>query len=278
MNPHAGHRYRIGDIEVTPLWDGPLDSSLDKILDPAHRREAEQLLAKAPAGAMTMDVYGYLLRIGDQLALIDTGAGRQMSANLGKLTTALGDNGVTPGQIGHVFLTHLHRDHFGGLIDERDRAVFPNAQLVVHETEAAFWLETKLENMPTRAHRYVDLAREILSPYAGRVRRMTSDESLMGVTARWAPGHTPGHTCWHIQSGGQSMLAWGDLVHIAWIHLPAPHIAMEYDLDPVLARTSRERVLDWVAGEKIIVAGAHLPETGVGTVVRHGGGYEFQSK
>ena len=278
MNPHAGHHYRIGEIEVTPLWDGPLASSLDKIIDPAHRSEAEQLIAKSPPNALTMEVYGYLLRIGDKLALIDTGAGRQMSADLGKLTGALRENGVAPEQIGHIFLTHMHRDHFGGLVDENGHAVFPNAELIVHETEATFWLQTRLEDMPKRSHRYVDLARSILSPYMGRLRQMKSDESLMGLTARWAPGHTPGHTCWHIQSGGQSLLAWGDLVHIAWIHLPSPHIAMEYDLDPVVALQSRRRVLDWVASERLLVAGAHLPETGVGMIARLGGGYTFESK
>jgi len=276
METRASRSYRIGKIEVTPLWDGPLASSLEKIPDPAHRREAEQLIAQAPAGAMTMDVFGYLLKIDGGFALIDTGAGCQMSADLGKLVDSLRAHGVTPEQIGHIFLTHLHRDHFGGLVDARGHAAFPNAQLIVHEREAAFWLDTELEDMIERARRYRDLARALTAPYANRIRRLKSDEGFLGVTARPAPGHTPGHTCWHVQSGGQSILAWGDLIHIAWLHLPSPHIAMEYDLDPATALQSRRRVLDWVSNERILVAGAHLPSPGVGTIVREGNGYAFE--
>jgi glyoxylase-like metal-dependent hydrolase (beta-lactamase superfamily II) len=130
--------------------------------------------------------------------------------------------------------------------------------------------------MPQRARRYCDAARQALSLYAGRLRRVKDNEGLSGVSAHLAPGHTPGHTCWLVQSGGQSLLAWGDLIHIAHIHLPSPHIAMEYDLDPIDAKQSRLRVLDWVATDNVAVAGAHLPAPGIGAIVRDGNGYAYE--
>ena len=266
----------IGDIEVTPLCDGPLPSSIGMIPDPAHRAEAEELLAKAPADALTMNVYGFLLKLGDSFALIDSGAGRLMSPDLGKLPEAMRAAGVAPEQIEHIFMTHVARDHFGGLADDRGQAAFANAELVLHENEAGFWLDSKLEDMPQRARRHLDSARQALSLYAGRLRRVKDGETIQGVTAHLAHGHTPGHTCWLVQSGGQSLLAWGDLIHIAHIHLPAPHIAMEYDLDPVVALQSRLRVLDRVARDRIPVAGAHLPSPGIGAIVRNGAGYAFE--
>ena len=118
---------------------------------------------------------------------------------------------------------------------------------------------------------------QFLSLYAGRLRRVKDNDDIDGLTPHLAPGHTPGHTCWLVQSGGQSILAWGDLIHLAGIHLPAPHIAMEYDLDPVLAKQSRLRVLDWVVTEKIPVAGAHLPAPGIGTIVRSGSSFAYEA-
>jgi len=266
----------IGAIEVTPLWDGPLPSSLEKIPDPEHRAQAETLIAKAGPDALTMNVYGFLLRLGDRLALIDSGAGRLMVPGLGRLAAALNAQGVAAERIETIFLTHAHRDHFGGLVDDDGKAAFPNAELILHDTEATFWLDTALDDMPQRAHRYRDIARQVLALYPGRIRRVQANEAVAGVTARPAPGHTPGHTCWLVQSGGQAILAWGDLIHIAHIHLPSPHIAMEFDLDPAVAKQSRLRVLDWVATDKIPVAGAHLPAPGIGAIVRNGNAYAFE--
>jgi len=276
MQPQASRGLTIGAIEVTPLWDGPLPSSLEKIPDPLHRAEAETLIARAGADALTMNVYGFLLRLGDRLALIDTGAGRLMSPALGKLAGALNAQGVAPQQIETIFITHVHRDHFGGLVNDAGAAAFPNAELVLHEKEASFWLDTALEDMPARARRYRDSTRQVLSLYADRIRRVKDNEGLPGISAHLAPGHTPGHTCWLVQSGDRAVLAWGDLIHIAHIHLPSPHIAMEYDLDPVVALQSRLRVLDWVASDRIPVAGAHLPAPGIGTIIRSGNGYGYQ--
>jgi len=73
-------------------------------------------------------------------------------------------------------MTHVHRDHYGGLTDGEDSAVFPNAELVLHEKEAAFWLESKLDDLPELARRNYDSAKQALSPYAGRLRRVKENE------------------------------------------------------------------------------------------------------
>jgi glyoxylase-like metal-dependent hydrolase (beta-lactamase superfamily II) len=274
--PQPSRARMIGDIEVTPLWDGPLPSSLEKIPDAAHRTEAATLLAKAGPDALSMNVYGFLLRLGDRLALIDTGAGKLMSAELGRLGSALQVQGVAPQRIGTIFMTHVHRDHFGGLIDADGKAAFPGAELVLHEQEARFWLDTKREDMPERSRRHLDTTRQALALYANRLRRVKDNDGISGVSARLAPGHTPGHTAWLVQSGRESILAWGDLIHLAHIHLPAPHITMEYDLDAATALATRRRVLDWVVRDKILVAGAHLPAPGIGAIVRAGSGYAYE--
>jgi glyoxylase-like metal-dependent hydrolase (beta-lactamase superfamily II) len=267
---------RVGAVEVTPLWDGPLPSSLEKIPDPQHRAEAERLITKAGAQALTMNVYGFLLRLSDRLALIDVGAGQMANLGLGRLAAALAAQGVAPAEIKTIFITHMHRDHFGGLATADGKAAFPNAELVLHETEVRFWLDGQAEAMPARARRYLEATRQVLSLYAPRLRRVKDLEGSPEVTAHPMTGHTPGHTGWMVRSGAQAMLAWGDLIHIAQVHLPSPYIAMEYDLDPAVAKATRLVVLDWVARERIAVAGAHLPSPGIGVIVRHGHGYAFE--
>jgi glyoxylase-like metal-dependent hydrolase (beta-lactamase superfamily II) len=272
----AGRGLMVGGIEVIPLWDGPWASSSAKIPNESHRTQAEALVAAAGRNAWTLDVFAFLLRIDERLVLIDTGCGQLGNPDPGKLSEALAALGVTHDQISTVFLTHAHRDHYGGLIDAHGRVAFPNAELIIHDAEARFWLDTPFEEMPERGRPSFHRTREFLSRYSTCLRRVTDQDDMFGISAVLAPGHTIGHTCWLLKSGDASLLAWGDLIHIAEIHLAAPYIAMEYDYDPELAQRSRLHILDWVTREKIPVAGAHLPQPGIGTIVRAGDGYAYE--
>ena len=71
------------------------------------------------------------------------------------------------------------------------------------------------------------------------------------------------------------MLIWGDLVHFSGIQFDRPDAALTFDLDPEAARKSRQRVFDWVATDRIRVAGAHLDLPSYGYVSRKGTGYAF---
>ena len=91
---------------------------------------------------------------------------------------------------------------------------------------------------------------------------------LPGITAMLRPGHTPGHTNWLIQSGGERLLIWGDIVHLAAVQLARPEARLIYDVDTDLARATRQQVLEWAANERLTVAGAHLGFPGFGRVER----------
>ena len=73
---------------------------------------------------------------------------------------------------------------------------------MMHEVEAAFWLDRTLQDSdPERITRNSKAQRAVTAPYAGRIRRIKDGEVLPGITAMLRPGHTPGHTNWLIQSG-----------------------------------------------------------------------------
>jgi glyoxylase-like metal-dependent hydrolase (beta-lactamase superfamily II) len=266
---------KVGDIELTALSDGRLATSLDVILG-MERAEAARL-AGTTGDNLHIAVNAFLLKLAGKWALIDTGAGDSMGPELGRLAENLRTFGVAPEEIAAVFLTHIHPDHSNGLVDASGLAVYPNAELILHETEARFWLdrdEASGEN--ERIRRNIAKAAVATAPYRHRMRTVREREAMAGVAAVALPGHTPGHTGWMIASGKESLLIWGDLVHLASVQVARPDTSLVFDVDPQAACATRLRAFDRVAADRLKVAGAHMDFPGFGTIVRRGAGFAFE--
>jgi glyoxylase-like metal-dependent hydrolase (beta-lactamase superfamily II) len=267
---------KVGDIEVTALSDGPFPATLDTLIE-FDRDEAQRLLGKPPGTPFFLPVNSYLLNLAGKRVLIDTGCGPTMGSSLGQLPKRLREAGVAPEAIDHVILTHIHPDHAMGLVDATGAAIFPNAELIVHEAEANFWLGRDPASGATeRIRRNIGKARHATAPYRDRMRTVPDGEALPGLSAMLLPGHTPGHTGWIVHSGAESLLIWGDVVHIPAIQVARPEAAFEYDVDPAAARATRRRTFDMVAADRLRVAGAHMDFPGIGTIVRTGANYRFE--
>ena len=270
---------KLGDIEITPVWDGTLDANVDGIrgLAPAEARrliDAEQ--QATGIDPLVLPVRAFLIRRGGRLTLIDTGSGTTKGPRMGHLGASLQALGVAPAQIDALVMTHLHLDHSGGLLDTSGQPAFPNAVLAVHEAEAAYFLDKPTAELDARSQRNVDQQRALVAPYLDRMRRVRDGESAADLEALLAPGHTPGHTVWIARSGGRSLMVLGDVVHLGAVQLPKPDTAMIYDVDPVMAGATRRTILDRCVSERMLVASAHLSAPGIGVCVRAGSGYRFE--
>jgi glyoxylase-like metal-dependent hydrolase (beta-lactamase superfamily II) len=272
----TAHRRQIGDITVTALSDGVLAAPLDVVLG-VERTEIERLAGRKPGEPLPIAVNAFLLERAGRWALVDTGSGNSMGPTLGKLPQNLRALGVAPERIETIFLTHLHPDHSNGLVDDAGNAIYPNAQVILHETEAAFWLDRDEASGATeRIRRNIAKTAITMAPYRERMRTVRDGEAVPGISALLLAGHTPGHTGWLVQSGKDGLLIWGDLVHLAAIQIARPDTGLVYDVDPQAACATRRRMFDRVAADKLAVAGAHLDLPGFGTIVRKGAGFAFE--
>ncbi|WP_255210995.1 hypothetical protein [Methylogaea oryzae] len=91
-------------------------------------------------------------------------------------------------------------------------------------------------------------------------------ELVPGVTSVKADGHTPGHTAYAVESDGQKLLIWGDLVHAHAVQFAKPGVSVEFDIDQKQAIATRLRIMKAMAASKSLVAGMHLPFPGIGHV------------
>jgi len=265
----------IGGAIVTSLSDGYFDMPLAHVLTNISTQAAEAALARAfrPASPR-LEVNAYLVRrSGEAPILVDTGAGSAFGPTAGRLPAALEGIGVDPADVGTILLTHLHGDHAGGLLDAQGNAFFPNAEIVLHEAEAAFWLK----GTPGAGadQQSVDFARHAIAPYLERMRLIKEDNVMAGIGAVFLPGHTPGHTGYQIGEGAASLLIWGDLVNQPAIQSTYPEAGFFSDADAALAVRTRKDMLAKAADQDLMVAGMHIEFPGVARVVREGAGYRL---
>jgi glyoxylase-like metal-dependent hydrolase (beta-lactamase superfamily II) len=273
--PGVYHR-RVGDILVTALHDGYQDVSMATVLGLPPEEAVEMLRAAFRPVPRRTAVNAFLIRHGGRTALVDTGCG-PAKPTVGLVASNLAAAGVAPETVDTILMTHLHPDHWGGLSDGA-RTIFPNADLLLHADEFAYWHDDAERSRmadPERQDFFFGGARRALAPYAGRIRALKEGEVFPGVTAVPLPGHTPGHTGFALASGGRSLLIWGDIIHVQELQVPRPDVVMAVDVAPGRAAETRRRVFDRVAADRQAVAGMHLHFPGFAHVARDGAGYRL---
>ncbi|SIQ13499.1 Glyoxylase, beta-lactamase superfamily II [Paracoccus thiocyanatus] len=261
--PGRAHGIRLGAFEVTTLLGGASMSD-DPIAtfglnaDPAEFESlsAENFIpADRSGGSYTLT----LVRTPDALVLFD--AGMVPANNAASLAQA----GVQPQDVTHVVLTHMHGDHVGGLMDGGSPA-FPNAQLILPRPENDYWAANPSEAYTAKVVPLLDKAQQIEG----------TEEILPGIKAEPAPGHTPGHTTYLLESQGQRLLITGDSFnhYVYSVQRPAWHVRFDVDKDQGAA--TRQAVLARLAEEKIPFIGYHMPFPAVGFIAPNGkGSYRF---
>jgi glyoxylase-like metal-dependent hydrolase (beta-lactamase superfamily II) len=270
------HHRKVGDIVVTTLLDG----YIDVVPESFHNVTPDQVATLLSEGFRPpkprVTVNAYLVRSGGRTALIETGSSATLGPTLGWLRENISKAGVSIGDIDTVLLTHMHPDHSNGLTDESGKLVFTRAEILMHENERAHWSnDERLAASKDRQRYYFETARARLAACGERLRTFTSGEVFPGVTAEPIPGHTPGHTAYRIASGNESLLVWGDIVHMPEIQIPHPEASTTMDTDPAGAIATRKRVLDMVASDRQLVAGMHIGFPGLAHIVRRGASYAF---
>lgn len=254
----------VGEFHCFPIADGDLLYPRGALCgdDPERTIGVPEQIA-VPYTPLLVDT-------GSHRILIDTGAG-PMAPSTGHLEESLSRAGFKGSDIDLVVLSHAHPDHIGGLTRADGTLTFPNAKVLISQTEFDFWHSTDLrsrlgtgsvygspdlENLMTAwLDRYLPPVRDRLQWIAGE------SEIAPGIVAIEAPGHTPGHLAIAISSGSESLLYAGDLllmsnqiVHLDWTSM--------FDLDAPKLISTRRRLLDRAATDRSIVFHYHFGEAG----------------
>lgn len=273
------YRTMVGSFEVTALSDGTVQLPVDKLLLNTTEEHVHETLAKNFLSApLDTSVNGYLINTGKKLVLVDAGAGSLFGPTLGNLADHMAASGYEAGDVDEIYITHMHPDHVGGLVSE-GKIVFPNAVVRANQQDADFWLSEKnLNEAGEDAKGFFKGAMASLNPYvdAGQFKPFTADQELVtGVSVIAAKGHTPGHSIYRVESQGQTLMLWGDLIHVATVQFPKPEIAIEFDSDSEKAVMTRAEAFADAEEKGYLVGAAHLSFPGLGHLTDAEEGYEF---
>ncbi|KQZ46418.1 MULTISPECIES: MBL fold metallo-hydrolase [Massilia] len=271
-------RVMLGDVEITPISDGTFDLPMDQII----RQKPELTRTTLTKNFLKLPVEtsdnAFLINTGSKLVLVDTGAGALFGPTVGKFVNNLKAAGYRPEQIDEIYITHMHGDHVGGLVNNGQR-VFPNAVVRAGKADADYWLsQANMDKAPADKKDFFKGAMASINPYiqAGKFKPIEKDGELVpGVSAQAEHGHTPGHTVYAVESHGQKLVLIGDLIHLAAVQFDNPQVTVAFDSDEKAAAAARKKVFDDAARNGWLVGGAHLQFPGLGHLQAQGKGYRW---
>lgn len=278
--PAPGYfRMMIGDIEVTAISDGTVDLPVNQLLTNTTPKHVDQVLAKNfLKSPVETSVNAFLVNTGSRLVLVDAGAGSLFGPTLGKLAANIKGAGYQPEQVDEIYITHMHPDHVGGL-SANGAMLFPNAIVRADKHDADYWLAAEtLEKATGDSKGFVQGAQTMFAPYvkAGKLSTFEGNSDLVpGIKAVASHGHTAGHTTYVVESQGQKLVLWGDLMHVAAVQFPEPSVTIKFDSDSKAAAVQRKKAYADAAKGGYWIAAAHLPFPGIGHIVASGKGYTY---
>ncbi|HYM99674.1 MAG TPA: MBL fold metallo-hydrolase, partial [Aestuariivirgaceae bacterium] len=154
--------------------------------------------------------------------------------------------------------------------------IFPNAEILVPEPEWAYWMDDAHMNAAPAGQRLGFLnIRRVFSDIAKDVTRFQPGREVApGITTIAAPGHTPGHTVFAIQSGNDAMMVLSDTTQHPALFARHPEWQPIFDIDGDAAVATRKKLLDRAASDRMLVTGYHFPFPACGHIIKTATGYE----
>lgn len=191
-------------MKIIPLSEGSFSIDKTKVFVPFNT-DTDDLQSRA-IGSLLVEVQPFVVITEKDVLLLDAGLGFSVNGQL-QLISNLKENGIEPEQITKVLMTHLHKDHAGG-VSYRDKLgnyhiTFPNATYYVQQQELDYAFETGFPSfMPEELSVLQD------SP---NVTFLNGDGNIDGyIRYQITGGHSPFHQVYWIEEGNETIFFGGD--------------------------------------------------------------------
>jgi len=131
-------------MRIIPLSEGSFTIDKTKMFVPFDEQTHD--LQTRPVGSLLVEIQPFVVITSKDILLLDTGLGFADDEGKMQIHKNLAEAGINPSDITKVLMSHLHKDHAGGVSEDRDRnkLCFPDATYYIQQRELDFAFEKGL--------------------------------------------------------------------------------------------------------------------------------------
>lgn len=224
----------IRTMKIIPLSEGAFTIDNTKVFVPFD--DQKDVLNERPSGSLLVEIQPFVVITSKDILLLDTGLGfhdrqgssMQLHANLQKA-------GINPKDVTKVLMSHLHKDHAGGISMENNRSELSltNATYYVQKRELDFALQ---KGFPSFIPEEIEALKD-----SSQVELLDGDDGNIDgyITYHHTGAHSPHHQVFWIREENEVLFFGGD---------DAPQLQQmkvkyktKYDFNPDMAMQLRQK-------------------------------------
>ena len=222
-------------MKIIPLGEGAFTIDKTKVFVPFNITADD--LQQRPIGSLLVEVQPFCVVTKKDIIVIDTGLGFSNNEGLPQLHQNLIDNGIDPMEVTKVLMSHLHKDHSGGISIEskmlQQRFIsFPQATYYVNKEELGVGLDKANASYHKEDFEVLVNADKVITTIGNGV---IDDYIKYEVTG----GHCPFHQVFWIEEDGEKVFFGGDVA--PQLQQMKSRFIAKYDFDGRKCMELRER-------------------------------------
>jgi glyoxylase-like metal-dependent hydrolase (beta-lactamase superfamily II) len=227
-------------IQAYSLFEGSFSVDASKKFVPFDPEKDDP---KSRPASLFVHVHPFLIESSNGLILCDAGLGFRTDEDELLIHQNIRKLGFEPEDVKYVLMSHLHKDHTGGLVDFKDgvgRVAFPEAEYIIQRGEWESAYSTESASYRTEVFDVIQRSGNLT---------LVEGEGIVNNEIRYEinGGHTEYHQAFHIETGGEHFFFGGDV-------LPEPeelfkNFIAKYDFDGRASRDKRKEYWEQGAPE-----------------------------
>lgn len=190
-------------MKIIPLSEGSFTIDKTKIFIPFNKGVDD--LQQRPVGSLLVEIQPFVVITSKDIILLDTGLGFYTKTGMMQLHANLLSNGIGPSEVTKVLLSHLHKDHAGGIQNNREGVLsMPNATYYVNKKELLVATEKK-----SLSYHPEDFSLLSSSPQL----HLIGDNGTLDdyIHFEMSGAHSPCHMVFTIEENGRKVFFGGDV-------------------------------------------------------------------
>ena len=191
-------------MDIIPLSEGSFTIDKTKLFVPFD--EGNDDLQQRPTGSLLVEIQPFVVITSKDVLLLDTGLGFEDSPGRMQLHSNLEKMGIQKEQVTKVLMSHLHKDHAGGvaLNNKLHTLSFPNAVYYIQKRELDAAI---LQGLPS----FIPEELQALAS-SSQVHFLSENEGTIDgyISYRHTGAHSEHHQVFWIKEGAETIFFGGD--------------------------------------------------------------------